>query len=413
MLCFFPFRIVFSFLIGRFKVGGKKKYKKIRIEASLFFSEIVANTKTIFSYNYQDKAIELYKNILKKEYCDYIKDSLIISVLLSLGDFLTYASNSVAYKCAMKFIRDKTLTFGTMNNVKKTLMSYLETTDITIRGLSDYIKVRNGYKSVFRILNTTSAINALEEENKNKINLDDNNFKGKIEFKNVTFSYPTKPDLKVLNNVSFIIPRFKRAAIVGNSESGKSTIIQLIERFYDINEGEILIDDINIKDYNLYELRKKIGLISQEPMLFKRGLYENILYGNLEASRNDVFNVANKAALREFLNEKEFNLNEKSSSQGEKQRISIARTFLKNPAILLLDDATSSLDHDSEKEIRKKIIQFQKGRTSVYVTHRLSNIINYDIIFFMDKGTLVEQGNHNELIEKIGNYYNLYIISEK
>jgi ABC-type multidrug transport system fused ATPase/permease subunit len=411
LLCFFPLRIIFSFFSGKYKVGGTKKNKEIRIEANNYFSECVTNTKTIFSFNFQNGAIEIYKSILDKENKDYIKDSLIFSVFISAGEFLSYVSNSVAYKCAMEFIRHKTLTFATMNNVKKTLMSYIEGTDTSIRGLSDYSKVKIAYKYVFKILNTPSEINSFEDINKDKISA--KNLKGKIEFKNVTFSYPTKPDLKVLNNVSFIIPRFKRAAIVGNSESGKSTIIQLIERFYDINEGEILIDDINIKDYNLYELRKKIGLISQEPMLFKRGLYENILYGNLEASRNDVFNVANKAALREFLNEKEFNLNEKSSSQGEKQRISIARTFLKNPAILLLDDATSSLDHDSEKEIRKKIIQFQKGRTSVYVTHRLSNIINYDIIFFMDKGTLVEQGNHNELIEKRGNYYNLYIISEK
>ena len=158
LLCFFPFRIIFSYLVGKFKVGGKRKYKMIRIEASLFFSEIVANTKTLYSYNYQNCAIELYKSILEKENCDYIKDSIIISVLQSLGNFLTYASNSVAYKCAMKFIRDRRLTFGTMNNVKKTLMSYLETSDITIRGLSDFIKVKNGYKGVFRILNSKSEI---------------------------------------------------------------------------------------------------------------------------------------------------------------------------------------------------------------------------------------------------------------
>ena len=257
LLCFFPFRILFAFLVGKFKVGGKRKYKDIRIEASLFFSEIVSNTKTLFSYNYQKNAINLYKNILEKENYDYIKDSLIISALLSLGDFLTYASNSVAYKCAIIFIRNKTLTFSALNNVEKTLMSYLETTDITIRGLSDYIKVKNGYKSVYRILNTKSEINALEKNNKNKINLLDNTFKGKIEFKNMTFSYPTKPNFKVLKNVSFIINPGSKVAIVGNTESGKSSILNLIERFYDANNGKILIDDINIKDLNLYQLRKK------------------------------------------------------------------------------------------------------------------------------------------------------------
>ena len=253
LLCFFPFRILFSYLVGKFKVGGNRKYKNIRIESSLFFSEIVSNTKTLFSYNYQKYAVNLYESILEKENYDYIKDSLIISALLSLGDFLTYASNSVAYKCAIIFIRNKTLTFSAMNNVEKTLMSYLETTDITIRGLSDYIKIRNGYKSVYRILTTKSEINALEKNNKNEINLVDNNFKGKIEFRNVTFSYPTKPNLKILNNISFLINPGSKVAIVGNSESGKSSILNLIERFYDANKG----DDINIKNLNLYQLRKK------------------------------------------------------------------------------------------------------------------------------------------------------------
>ena len=290
-------------------------------------------------------------------------------------------------------------------------MSYIEGTDISIRGLSDFSSVKVAYKYIFKILNTPSEINAFEEVNKDKIS--PQNLKGKIEFRNVSFSYPTKPNLKVLTNVSFIINPGNRAAFIGNTESGKSTIIQHIERFYDINKGEILIDDINIKDYNLYELRKKIGLITHQPVLFRRSLYENILYGDLNATRKEVFTSANKASIEKFLAEKEFELNENSSSIGEKQRISMARVFLKNPIILLLDNVTSSLDHDSEKEIKKKISEFQKGRTSISITHRLSNIINYDIIFFMEKGKLIEQGTHVQLINKRGKYYNLYNISEK
>ena len=411
LLCFFPLRFIFTLLSGKFKFGGNKKNKEVRIEAASYFSECVTNTKTIFSFNFQNNAIEMYRSILEKENKDYIRDSLILSALIGSGDFLSYASNSVAYKCAMKFIRHKTLTFAAMNNVKKTLMSYIEGTDISIRGLSDYSKLKVSYKSIFKILNTNSEINAFEYANKDKIF--PNNFKGKIEFKNVTFSYPTKPSQKILRNLSFVIQPGQRIGIVGSTDSGKSTIIRLIERFYDIYKGEILIDDINIKDYDLYKLIKNIGLISQEPILFKRNAYENILYGNLEAKRDEVFNAANKASIDKFLNDKEFDLNEYSTSHGEKQRISIARVILKNPKILLLDNATASLDHESEKEFNKSIIELQKGRTSIVVTHRLSDIVDYDIIFFMDGGRLVEQGTHHELLEKRGKYYNLYKFSEK
>ena len=411
LLGFFPIRVIISIFSGKFKVGGTRKYKKVRIEASNHFSECVTNTRTIFSFNFQKRAIEMYKNILKKENKDYIKDSLIYSVLIAAGDYLSYISNSVAYKCAMVFIRHRSLTFRVMNNVKKTLMSYIEGTDIFIRGISDFSKVKIAYKCIYRILNTLSEINAFEEENKDKEFPE--NFEGKIEFRNVSFFYPTKPNIKILKNVSFVIPPWSKAAFVGNSESGKSTIIQLIERFYDIYNGEILIDDINIKRYNLYKLRKKIGLITHDPVLFKRGLYENILYGRLDASREEVFKAANKSSIDKFLNDKEFNLKENASSQGEKQRISMARVFLKNPKILILDNVTSFLDKESEKEIKNKINEFQKGRTSISITHRLSNIVNYDVIFFMENGKLVEQGTHDELLEKKGKYYELYKISEK
>ena len=411
LLCFFPLRIFFSFFAGKFKIGGKKKYKEMRIEASSYFSECVTNTKTLFSFNYQNSAIKIYKSILDKETNEHIKDSLLLSASISAGEFLSFISNSLAYKCAMKFIRHKSLTFAVMIKVKKTLMSYIQGTDITIKGFSDYSKIKVAYKSIFRIFNIPSEINAFEEFNKDKKSA--KNIKGKIEFKNVTFSYPTKPQIKILNNVSFIIPRGARAAFVGCSESGKSTIIQLIERFYDIYKGEILIDDINIKDYNLYELRKKIGLISQEPILFKRGLYENILYGKLEAKRAEVFAAANKAAINKILNDKESHINEVSSSQGEKQRISMARVFLKDPIILLLDNITSSLDQDSENEIKKKVSELQKGRTSVSVTHRLSNIVDYDIIFYLENGEIIEQGTHKQLLEKKGKYFSLFSLSEQ
>ena len=410
LFCFFPFRIAFTVLSGIYRFGGKRKYKEIRIEAGSFFTECVTNTKTIFSYNFQNKAITMYKSILDRETKDYIKNSLILSALIGAGDFLSYASNSVAYKFAMIFIRHKSLTFSTMNNVKKTLMSYIEGTDLTIRGISDYSRVKVAYKSIYNILNTETEINPFEEANQDKKVSPD--FKGKIEFRNVTFAYPTKPQSIILRNLSFVIPPGKKVALVGNSESGKSTIIQLIERFYDVYKGEVLIDNINIKEYNLYDLRKKIGLISQEPVIFKRSIYDNILYGNLDANPKQVQVAANKANIMEYLNIESSQFKE-HSSEGQKQKISIARIMLKNPSVVLLDNATASLDKDSEKEVRKSIFDLQQGKTSISITHRLSDIINYDIIFYMEKGKIVEQGTHDELLGKRGKYYNLYHLSEK
>ena len=198
--------------------------------------------------------------------------------------------------------------------------------------------------------------------------------------------------------------------LVGYSGCGKSTIIQLIERFYDVEDGngEVLIDDINIKDYNIYSLRKKIGLVSQEPVLFKRSVYENILYGKLDANKEEVLKAAKAAAIEKFFNKKEMGTKEDPVSGGEKQRIAIARTFLKDPVILLLDEATSALDKESEKMVQESIDILQKGRTSVAVAHRLTTIQDSDVIIVMENGKLVEKGKHDELMKLGKKYAHLY-----
>ena len=412
IICIFiPFIVMSTVLMGNYRENGREGNKKIRIEAGSVLSECAINTKTIFSFNFQPHALEIYRNILEKETKAYIKDSIMLGLLIGGGIFILYVSHAVVYKCAIKFIRKRTLTFDNMNAVMNTLMSSTDGISDSLHGIGDYPKAKLSFKSIFKIMNTPSEINAFEYANKNKQFPE--NFKGKIEFKNVTFAYPTKPKQKILKNLSLIINPGEQAALVGYSGSGKSTIIQLIERYYDVNDGEIFIDDINIKDYNLFELRKKIGIVSQEPVLFKRSVYENILYGNLESSKDEVFDAAKRAAIEKFFNDKEMGTKEDPVSGGEKQRLAIARAFLKDPVILLLDEATSALDKDSEKEVQKSIYELQKGRTSVSVAHRLSTIVDSDVIFVLESGRLAEKGTHSELLEKKGKYYTLYKFSEK
>jgi ABC-type multidrug transport system fused ATPase/permease subunit len=329
---------------------------------------------------------------------------------MGMGVFMVYANNATVFHYAWYFIKENKLKVEDMNLTMNCVMMLSNGISQNINGLTDYSKAAKAFKSVYSILDTKSLIDTSIEANVNKQS--PANITGKIEFKNVTFAYPTKPDQKILKNISFVIEPGQSAALVGYSGCGKSTIIQLLERFYEVDEGEILIDNVNIKDYNLLELRHKIGLVSQEPVLFKRSVFENIKYGRLDASKAEVFNAAKKASIEKFFNKKEMGTKEDPVSGGEKQRLAIARAFLKNPVILLLDEATSALDKESEIAVQKSINELQKGRTSIAVAHRLSTIEDSDIIFVLEAGKIVEKGTHNDLLKRGGKYATLHKYSE-
>jgi ATP-binding cassette subfamily B protein len=237
-------------------------------------------------------------------------------------------------------------------------------------------------------------------------------FKGKVEFKHVNFEYTEGQ--KVLKDISFTAQEGEVVAIVGPTGSGKTTIINLMNRFYDVNEGEILIDNKNIKTYKKDHLRKNLGIVLQDTKLFAGTVFENIIYGDLNASNEDVTKASQLANAHDFIMklpqgyESEVMEEGKNFSQGERQLISIARTMLSNPDILILDEATSNVDTRTEFKVQESMHTLMKSRTSFIIAHRLQTIRNANKILVIKDGTLIENGNHSELLHLKGFYYDLY-----
>ena len=264
-----------------------------------------------------------------------------------------------------------------------------------------------GAERVFGVLDIEPTIKEIDSSPKLEIKT------GKIEFKNVSFAYP-KTNEAAIKNINMSIKGGSTAALVGHSGAGKSTIINLLPRFYDPKEGSIQIDGLNINEVSLSSLRKNISMVSQDITLFDDTVRANIAYANLNASENEIKKACDFAAASDFIKnlpqsyETIIGENGIKLSGGQKQRISIARAVLKNSPIILLDEATSSLDSESEEKVQNAIINLTKNKTTLVIAHRLSTIIRADKIFVLNQGKIADMGTHNELLESSILYKNLY-----
>jgi ABC transporter fused permease/ATP-binding protein len=274
------------------------------------------------------------------------------------------------------------------------------------------------YAQIQKAVGATERVFELLDEKPEDINTlkqhDSLRLQGELSFEQVQFSYPTRREVEVLKEVSFEASFGQKIAIVGPSGAGKSTISALLLRFYDVNSGEIIIDGRNIYDYDLEQLRGNMSIVPQDVILFGGSIRENIAYGKPDATEAEIREAAKQANALDFINgfpegfdtlvgERGIKL-----SGGQRQRIAIARALLKNPAILILDEATSSLDSESESLVQQALETLMKGRTSIIIAHRLSTIRNADKILVLDQGRIIEQGTHKELIElENGIYRNL------
>jgi subfamily B ATP-binding cassette protein MsbA len=263
-------------------------------------------------------------------------------------------------------------------------------------------------RRILPIIDTTNLI----QTNEDKINLNLEN--GTIDCKNINFNYSTNLENKVLKNINIKLNGGKMTALVGQSGSGKSTLLSLIPRIYDPTAGKLEIDGQDIKGVNLFSLRKEISIVDQNVTLFDDTIFNNIKYAKPDANDNEVYEAAQLSMCSEFIDKLEnkyqtmIGENGVRLSGGEKQRLSIARAFLKSSKIILLDEATSSLDSETEEKIQKALDKLTLNKTTVVIAHRLSTILNSDKIYVMDKGIVMDSGNHEELLIKSDTYKNYY-----
>jgi ABC transporter fused permease/ATP-binding protein len=276
----------------------------------------------------------------------------------------------------------------------------------SIAGLGDiYSQLQKAIGSSERVMEI------MDEEPESDSGATSDKFEGKIEFVGVGFQYPTRPEIEVLKNVSFAIQSGEKVALAGHSGAGKSTIIQLLLRFYETDKGKILIDGRDVRDWDLKALRSKIGTVPQEVLLFGGSIRENIAYAKPSATETEIIEAARKANAWQFIAQFPEGLDTLVGergvklSGGQRQRVAIARAILKDPAILILDEATSSLDAESESLVQQALDELMKGRTTLIIAHRLATIRKVDRIYALSEGKIVEQGSHKELLAEEGGFY--------
>ena len=376
-------------------------------------NEIFSNIRLIKSFGTEEKELKKFYRVSSK----IRNDTNIIGFLKNMNWHIRVINNMCIFYILSKRCITGEMEYSDLIIFDKHIEEFTSSLNYllnlitnTLYGLLEWRKFLEFYDIEPKIFSKENAI--IPEDNKEqKEGLD-------IEFKNVSFSYPSKSDVQIFKNLSFKIPSGKVVAFVGSSGSGKTTITSLLQRFYDPNEGEIKINNINLKDLDLKWLRKNLGIVSQEPILNSGPIKENILYGVDECSNELFKSVCDLSCVADFVeNKDQFPLKydticgERGAilSGGQKQRIAIARAFIKNAKIMIFDEATSALDSENEAIVQNSINNIVKNRnvTTIIIAHRLSTVKSVDCIYVLDKGKICEFGTHKELIEKNGFYKNL------
>ncbi|GLT80986.1 hypothetical protein SLA2020_523950 [Shorea laevis] len=401
---------VMSIISAKLASYGQTEYSV----AANVVEQTISSIRTVASFTGEKQAIASYDKSLVKAYKAGLKEGWVSGIGIGVVTIIAFSTFALAIWFGGKMIVENGYTGGDVINI---LFSVLVGSLSLGQASPCMTAFTAGQAAAFKLFEAIERKPDIDAYDTNGSKLDD--ISGDIEFKDVNFSYPARPDEQIFSGFSLSIPRGTTTALVGESGSGKSTVISLIERFYDPQAGEVLIDGINLKEFQLSWIRQKIGLVSQEPVLFASSIRYNIAYGKDGATDEEIRAAAELANAAKFIDKLPQGLDTLVGehgtllSGGQKQRIAIARAILRDPRILLLDEATSALDAESEKVVQEALDRVMINRTTIIVAHRLSTMRNADMIAVIHRGKIVEKGTHSKLInDSDGEYCQLLRLQE-
>uniref|UniRef100_A0A4W3J9S0 ATP-binding cassette, sub-family B (MDR/TAP), member 4 n=1 Tax=Callorhinchus milii TaxID=7868 RepID=A0A4W3J9S0_CALMI len=394
----------FSKILSSFTNQEQTAYAK----AGAVAEEVLGSIRTVVAFGGQKKEIERYhKNLIDAKNIG-IKKAISTNLGVGFSFLVIYASYALAFWYGSTLILEDDYSIGIVLTVFFSVIIGAFSVGQTSPNIEALATARGAAHVIFNIIDHKPAIDSFSESG-HKLN----HIQGNVEFQNVHFNYPSRPDIQILKGLSLKVNSGQTIALVGSSGCGKSTTIQLLQRFYDPEQGMITLDGQDIRSLNIKHLREFIGVVSQEPILFATSIAENIRYGREDVTMTEIEAATKEANAYDFImklpNDFSTMVGERGAqlSGGQKQRIAIARALVRNPKILLLDEATSALDAESEAVVQEALDKVRKGRTTIIIAHRLSTIQNADVIAGLENGLITEQGSHEELMKTNGIYHTL------
>ena len=404
MLAVFPVLVVIAVVFGRFIRKVSKKTQDELAESNVIVDETLQSIQVVKSFTNETFERKRYESSIMRVVKKAIKTAQLRGGFIAFAMFTMLSGISLVIWYGTQLILQKELTSPELTS----FIIYTVIIAMSGAGLSDLFsqlqKALGSSERLFEIME--------EPEEPGLSNQNASSLKGDIVYQDIRFRYPTREDVEVLKGVSLTVSEGEKVALAGASGAGKSTIVQLLLRLYEVGHGELSINGTNIREVNLTHLRENIGIVPQEVILFGGSIRENIAYGKPGASDDEIRDAAAKANALEFINSFPEGLDTLVGergvklSGGQRQRIAIARAILKDPAILILDEATSSLDAASEKLVQDALNTLMEDRTTIIIAHRLATIRNVDRIYVLDEGQIVESGSHQELVGIDEGYYN-------